>query len=108
MSKLVLKDIINSSIFTGLRTEELIALEWKDIDYEHKEIRVSKTHNRGKTGTPKTKSPTRNVDILLIVEKYARYIREDKINRAKFLEKWHIFGTSENPTRLKARKEGKY
>ena len=38
-------------------------------------------------------------------EKYAKYIKEDKINRAKFINKWHIFGTNDNPTRLKALKQ---
>ena len=174
------------SLFTGLRTGELIALEWEDIDYEYKEIRINKTHNRGKTSTPKTKSSNRAIDMLPIVEKYfkeqhkltgyqkniflnsvgnlyfssdvlnltlkkildrcnipnrtlyntrhtfaslmltnnesimwvsqmlghktanitfekyARYIKEDKVNRAKFLQNWHIFGTNNNPTRLKS------
>lgn len=39
-------------------------------------------------------------------ERYARFIREDEINRAKFVQKWHIFGTSDNPTRLKAQEQG--
>ncbi len=178
------------SIFTGIRTGELIALEWEDIDFENKEIKINKTHNRGRTGQPKTKSSNRNIDMLPIVErylkeqykltkhkknifvnskgniyyssdvlnlslkkilkrcnikdrtlyntrhtfaslmlangesimwvsqmlghktanitfeKYARYIKEDKINRAKFINKWHIFGTSDNPIRLKSLKQG--
>jgi len=39
-------------------------------------------------------------------ERYARFIKEDATNHAKFIKNWHIFGTSENPTRLKALKQG--
>jgi len=173
------------AIFTGMRTGEQIALEWKDIDFAHKTISITKTRNRGVTKAPKTKSSIRVIDMLPIVEeylhrqfeftghqeyvflssakklyyssdiinvslqkilkrlnisgrvlynarhtfaslmlsnnesimwvsktlghknanitfeRYARYIKEDKQNRAKFIEKWHIFGTQENRTRLK-------
>lgn len=37
-------------------------------------------------------------------ERYARFIKEDAKNRAKFINDWHIFGTHDNPTRLKADK----
>jgi len=39
-------------------------------------------------------------------ERYARFIKEDAKNRAKFVDNWYIFGTNENPTRLKARSKG--
>lgn len=178
------------SVFTGMRTGELTGLTWDDIDYEQKEIYISKSLNRGLVQTPKTRSSNRTIDMLPIVEeylkeqykltghqeyiflnskgnpyyssdilnlslkkvldvckipkrtlyntrhtfaslmltnnesimwvsqmlghktanitfeRYARFIKEDKINRAKFIKKWHIFGTSDNPTRLKARKQG--
>ncbi|WP_434581571.1 site-specific integrase [Sulfurimonas sp. NW15] len=192
------------SIFTGMRTGELIALKWDDIDYDRNEIRIYKTQNRGRAkGHTKTKSSNRTIDMLPIVEdylkeqytisnrkyleskygdrddfkftnhvflnnkgkpyyssdvlnlslkkilkvcdisertlyntrhtfaslmltnnesimwvsqmlghktanitfeKYARFIKEDVKNRAKFIQKWHIFGTQDNPTWLKSQK----
>ena len=55
-----------------MRTGELIALEWEDIDCEHKDMRINKTHNRGKTSAPKTKNSNIVNDILPIVEKYLK------------------------------------
>ncbi len=46
-------------LFTGLRIGELCALQWKDIDLEHKVIHISKTlirvKNRDSKGNSKTK-----------------------------------------------------
>lgn len=54
--------------FTGMRIGELLALKWSDIDYELKEIRITKSlsnPNHVKTGyklvTPKTKRSIRKI-----------------------------------------------
>lgn len=39
-------------------------------------------------------------------EGYARCIKEDEVNPAKFFEKWHIFGTSDNQLGLKSVNKG--
>ncbi len=189
-SSIKLRNFFIISIFTGMRTGELTGLLWSDIDYDLKEIHISKSLNRGKVQTPKTKSSNRSIDMLPIVEeylkeqykltghqeyvflnskgepyyssdvlnlslkkvldrceiprrtiyntrhtfaslmltnnesimwvsqmlghktanitfeRYARFIKEDRINRAKFIQNWHIFGTHDNPVRLKALKQG--
>ena len=50
--------IIASNIFLGLRIGELLALQWKDIDFKNSEIRIEKSTTRTKEGqaikTPKT------------------------------------------------------
>jgi integrase len=185
-----LRNFFIISVFTGMRTGELTGLNWSDIDYDEKEIHISKSLNRGLVQTVKTKSSNRTIDMLPIVEeylkeqykltghqeyiflnskgvpyyssdilnlslkkvldvckiprrtlyntrhtfaslmltnsesimwvsqmlghktanitfeRYARFIKEDKVNRAKFINKWHIFGTSDNPTRLKVPIQG--
>lgn len=56
--------------WTGLRTSELIALEWADIDWDRKKIRVNKAFTAASKidETTKTKTGTREIDILPPVE----------------------------------------
>lgn len=56
--------------WTGLRTSELIALEWADIDWNRKKIKVNKSFTTAaKTDeTTKTKRGNREIDILPPVE----------------------------------------
>lgn len=49
---------------SGIRPGELIALLWKDIDFEKKQISIYKTIVNNKIGNPKTQSSVRKVDIL--------------------------------------------
>jgi len=56
--------------WTGMRTSELIALEWTDIDWQRKKICVNKavTQHAESDETTKTKTGTREIDILPPVE----------------------------------------
>ncbi|SFI30711.1 site-specific integrase [Nitrosomonas sp. Nm34] len=56
--------------WTGMRTSELIALEWTDIDWDRKKIKVNKalTYASKADETTKTKRGTREIDILPPVE----------------------------------------
>ena len=58
--------------FTGLRTGEITALKYSDIDFENKIIKVTKTRNKGIETTPKTKSSIREVDILDVLLPYLK------------------------------------
>lgn len=49
---------------TGMRPGEIIALKWKDIDFDKKRIAVDKTIVNGKVGEVKTQSSVRYVDII--------------------------------------------
>jgi integrase len=56
--------------FTGLRTGEITALRYSDIDLENRIIKVTKTRNKGIETTPKTLSSFRDVEILDILIPY--------------------------------------
>lgn len=56
--------------FTGLRTGEINALRYSDIDLENNIIKVSKTRNKGIETSPKTMSSNREVEILDVLLPY--------------------------------------
>lgn len=57
--------------WTGMRTSELIALEWTDIDWKNKKIKINKafTSSSESDEVTKTKAGTRNIDLLPPVER---------------------------------------
>ncbi|MEA3497607.1 MAG: tyrosine-type recombinase/integrase [Campylobacterota bacterium] len=57
-------------LFTGMRTGEITALKWDDIDFENRIIKIRATRNKGVETTPKTKSSIRDVDILDVLLPY--------------------------------------
>ncbi len=65
-----IRNQIITFLWTGMRTSELIALEWRDIDFKRKKIKI----NKALTGaakvdeTTKTKTGTREIDMLPPVE----------------------------------------
>ena len=56
--------------FTGMRTGEIAALKWSDINLENKTIKVLRTRNKGIETTPKTKSSIREIDIIDVLFSY--------------------------------------
>lgn len=58
------KNLFQFAFYSGLRTSELIALEWKDIDWKANIINVRRASVRGQVKTPKTRSGERSVLIL--------------------------------------------
>ncbi len=59
-----LKHFVLLMYSTGIRPGEIIALKWKDINFDKKQINIYKTVVQGKLGDPKTPSSVRKVDIL--------------------------------------------
>lgn len=58
------KNLIATLFMTGMRTGELIGLQWSDIDFMKCEISIKRTIGRGHIGTPKTYSSIRTIPIL--------------------------------------------
>lgn len=60
------RNLIRFALWTGLRTSELVALEWNDIDWKKGVVRVIKAQTQAADApeTPKTKSGKREVKLL--------------------------------------------
>jgi len=56
------KYFIQISFFTGLRTGELLALEWEDINFVSKQIHIKKSVTKSVHSEPKTEWSIRTID----------------------------------------------
>jgi len=63
------KNFLSLSFFTGMRTGEMMALRWEDINFQSKKIRIERSIRAGVIGEPKTSSSNRTIDMLPPVEK---------------------------------------
>ena len=74
------------AILTGMRSGELVALEWSDIDEANGIIRVSKTFNKRMKTTKCPKNGTwRNVDINSQLMGLIRELRQERRNETSVL-----------------------
>ena len=60
------------AFYTGMRTGEIIALTWNDIDLKNMAITISKSRRHGVTSTPKTASGIRQVPIFDALSVYLK------------------------------------
>lgn len=58
------RNLFQFAFFSGLRTSELIALEWSDVDFQRGVVRVRRASVRKIVKTPKTVSGERDVKLL--------------------------------------------
>ncbi|MBX9692066.1 MAG: site-specific integrase, partial [Cyanobacteria bacterium] len=58
-----LRLMFSTQFATGLRSGELIALRWEDIDFESGKIMVKRSRRHGKEDTPKTVNSIRQVHL---------------------------------------------
>lgn len=62
--------------FTGMRTGEIIALQWENVDFTENIIRVRHSIRSGKMTVPKTKSSIRDIEILDALKPYLLHHRD--------------------------------
>lgn len=75
--------------WTGARPNEMIALRWTDIDFDRKEIKISKGRVRGVEALPKTASSQRIIPMLPPVEQALEELRQRHLTSIS----GHIFVT---------------
>jgi integrase len=74
------RPVITTLAWTGLRVSEALALQWTDIDFEAKEIRVRRQlDDDGTTKPPKTKAGTRTVPLLPVLDETLRHHRRRQL-----------------------------
>jgi integrase len=71
--------------YTGMRTGEIIALKWENIDFTERKIKVRKAIRQGREDTPKTEYSIRNIDIIDVLLPYLEYHRDIKRDDAVYL-----------------------
>ncbi|WP_244073483.1 tyrosine-type recombinase/integrase [Nitrosomonas sp. PY1] len=57
------KNLIQFAFYSGLRTSELIALRWQDVDFDNNRVFVRQAYVRGQLKSTKTKSGKREVTL---------------------------------------------
>lgn len=85
--------------YTGMRSGEICALKWSDIDFEEKTIRITKTLysdnniNNYEIITPKTKSSIRTIEVDdFIVEMLLEYRRQQNVLKMKYRNEYRDEG----------------
>lgn len=66
------RNFLALAVYTGMRTGEMIALRWENIDLESGYIRVRHSITRGVLSTPKTKESIRDIPIMPPLVKYLK------------------------------------
>jgi len=64
------KNFLGISFFTGIRSGELLALTWDDVDFQTDTISINKTIAQGIINSAKTKSSERDIEILPMAKEY--------------------------------------
>jgi integrase len=77
-------NMLATAFYTGMRTGELIALKWSDIDFDEGTIYINSRVKNGTLDVPKTKSSIRYIPILNVLKPYL-------INQRKFSKSLYVF-----------------
>jgi integrase len=80
-----MKAVFAIGFFTGMRTGEILALKWSDIDFENNIIKVRRAKRHNIESNPKTKSSIRDVDIIDVLLPYLQNHQKYKIDESEYL-----------------------
>jgi integrase len=90
------RTLVLLAVTTGLRRSELFALKWKDVDFENKQIQVTRSIVNGVVGACKTESSQKPVpaydELLTALRKWYEQ------SRYKSLDSW-VFASPQNQGR---------
>ena len=95
------KAVFETLYYCGLRSGELRALTWNDINFDNKELTVNKNITINFDGkkyiitTPKTKSSYRTIPMPNVLIEDLKKLKEVQNNYYGFNEKWFVFGSFE-------------
>jgi integrase len=85
------RNFLGISFFTGMRSGELMALKWEDVDFQTDTITINKTVSRGFISSPKTRSSEREIEI---IPKAKEFFNAQK--RETGLQKSYVFLNKKN------------
>jgi integrase len=74
------REYFNIAFYTGMRTGELIALRWEDIDINRNKIHVRKSISHGIEKAPKTKGSIRSIDMSKEAKSAFLLLKENHLN----------------------------
>lgn len=72
-----LKLYFHIALLTGMRVNEILALQFSDLDMKNNCIHVDKTLANGKISTPKTKTSVREIEIIPFLKEKLQVILKD-------------------------------
>ena len=70
LQSLLHRTLVLTCAATGLRSSEILALRWRDVEWEESRIRVSKRWAKGEDGKPKTRASDAYVPMHGILAQY--------------------------------------
>ncbi|EMG7299888.1 phage integrase SAM-like domain-containing protein, partial [Campylobacter upsaliensis] len=66
------------ALLCGARTGEILALQWKHIDFENEKIIIEQSINSFGLGSPKTANSRRIIDLLRPLFKFLKQVKEQR------------------------------
>lgn len=106
---ILFKSLFETLYYCGLRSGEVRGLDWKDIDFNNKELTVRRNIVVNFDGkkyfitTPKTKSSYRTIPIPDVLLKDLKILRKHQDAYYGFNENWFVFGNIDPITKSKMR-----
>jgi integrase len=85
--------LFDVALGTGLRLGELRALRWRDVDRDHRLIRVERAYSRREVRRPKTDAGTRSVPLFPSVDDALRHLAARAVERGQYAPEELVFVT---------------